>query len=91
MNFPLLDNLVEQFALFPGIGKKSAMRMALFMLEQDEAYAKQLAAAIIDFKSETRTCPVCGCLSDKDVCPICTDSKRDVSSICVVENIKDLF
>ncbi len=86
-----LQVLAEQFARLKGVGRKSAMRMAFSVLELNEEQARAFAAAIIDAKTSIHKCPVCGNLTDKDVCYVCSDLSRDTSVICVVEDVKALM
>ena len=83
-----LQVLAEQFARLKGVGRKSAMRMAFSVLELDEESARAFADAIMDAKLSIHKCPVCGNLTDKDVCYVCSDLARDTSVICVVEDVK---
>lgn len=85
-----LQKLIEQFARLPGIGKKTAMRLAFFVLSRSEEEAKDFANAIIDAKKSVHYCRVCQNITDKDVCDICSDARRDNSVICVVENERDI-
>ena len=86
-----LQVLAEQFARLKGVGRKSAMRMAFSVLELDEESARAFADAIIDAKTSINKCSVCGNLTDKDVCYVCSDLSRDTSVICVVEDVKALM
>ena len=86
-----LQVLAEQFARLKGVGRKSAMRMAFSVLELNEEQARAFADAIIDAKTSIHKCPVCGNLTDKDVCYVCSDLSRDTSVICVVEDVKALM
>ena len=87
-----LENLVEQFAKLPGVGRKSAQRLAFYILDQPEQAAKDFAAALLDAKSSIRCCPVCQNLTDGDgPCPLCTSSKRDHAIVCVVADAKDVL
>lgn len=86
-----LQVLAEQFARLQGVGRKSAMRMAFSVLELDDEAAKSFADAIIDAKTKIHKCPVCGNLTDKDVCYVCSDLSRDTGVICVVEDVKALM
>ena len=89
---PALENLVEQFARLPGIGRKSAQRLAFFVLALPEEDAAQFAQAILEAKSAIHCCPVCQNFSQGDgLCPICQDPKRDESVICVVADPKDVM
>lgn len=87
----LLDNAVNALAQLPGIGKKTALRLALHMLRRDEAEAVAIGQAIIDLRRGIRYCRVCHNISDEDVCQICADEARDRSKVCVVESIKDVI
>jgi len=86
-----LERLTEQFARLPGIGTKTAQRLAFYVrsLPQDEAQA--FADAITDAKQTVRACPVCQNLTDRELCPICSDPERDHSVICVVAEPKDVI
>ena len=86
-----LQILAEQFARLRGVGRKSAMRMAFSVLELDDDSAKGFADAILDAKFKIHKCPVCGNLTDKDVCYVCSDFSRDTGIICVVEDVKALM
>ena len=86
-----LQILAEQFARLRGVGRKSAMRMAFSVLELDDEAAEAFANAIVDAKQKIHKCPVCGNLTEKDVCYICSDLSRDTSVICVVEDVKALM
>ena len=86
-----VDKLIEKFRRLPGVGHKSAIRMAFAVLEMDEEEAKDFALAISDAKDKVTFCSVCNNISDSDVCPICASETRDRSVICVVENVKDVI
>ena len=83
-----LQRLAEQFARLGGVGKKSAMRMAFSVLAMTEDGAREFAQAIIEAKEKIHLCPVCQNITDKELCPICEDSARDKSTICVVSDAK---
>ncbi len=83
-----LERLVEQFRKLPGIGKKTAIRLAFSVLEFTEEEADAFADAVKDAKRSVKNCSVCQNISDAEVCPICSDSARDNSVICVVEDAK---
>lgn len=83
-----LQNLAEQFGRLQGVGRKSAMRMAFSVIEMDDADAAAFASAIIEAKEKIHECPVCGNLTDEEICYICDDDTRDRSVICVVEDVK---
>ena len=78
-------------AKLPGIGRKTALRLVLHLLRQEEDDVTQLAEAISKMRKEVKRCKVCHNISDSDVCPICSNSRRDSSMICVVENIQDVM
>lgn len=89
---PALEKLVEQFARLPGIGRKSAQRLAFFVLSLPEGEAAEFAQAIVEAKSAIHCCPVCQNFSQGDgLCPICQDPKRDDSVLCVVADPKDVM
>ena len=83
-----LQRLAEQFARLPGIGKKSAMRLAFSILELSDEEAENFANTIIEAKEKVHLCPVCQSLTDKDVCSVCNDISRDRSTIMVLEYSK---
>lgn len=85
-----LEKLVEQFARLPGIGSKSAQRLAFFVLSLPEEEAKSFADAIVDAKRTVTCCPVCRNLTDGGLCPICSSPKRDEHIICVVADPRDV-
>ena len=86
-----LQELADQFARLPGIGGKTAQRLAFHVLELPMADAKAFADAIVDAKNTVHTCPVCQNLTDQDICPICADQMRDQGLICVVAEPKDVI
>ena len=86
-----LEKLVEQFEALPGIGHKTAQRLAFFVISQTEEKAADFANAILDAKRSIHTCKTCCNLTEDDLCPICSDSKRDSSTVCVVTDPKDLI
>ena len=91
-NFPAaLERLTEQFARLPGIGSKSAQRLAFHVLSLPDEQAEEFAAAITDAKKTVKICPVCQNLTDQELCPICADSERNHSVICVVAEPKDVI
>ena len=85
-----LEKLVEQFARLPGIGGKSAQRLAFHVLSLSEEDAKEFADAILDAKRTVTCCPICRNLTDGSVCSICASNKRDASVICVVADPRDV-
>ncbi len=90
-NIPPLARLAEQFERMPAVGRKSAQRMAFYVLGLSEEQAQEFADAIVEVKRSIRCCSVCQNLSATDVCPICDDEKRDHSVICVVEDAQDVM
>ena len=86
-----LERLTEQFARLPGIGSKTAQRLAFSILSMPDEEAEAFAAAITDAKRTVRTCPVCQNLTDRDLCSICDDEQRDHGVICVVAEPKDVI
>ncbi|MCQ2973504.1 MAG: recombination mediator RecR [Bacteroidales bacterium] len=87
----LLSNAVDQFAKLPGVGRKTALRLVLDLLKRDENTVNAFANSIIELKKNICTCQICGNLSDDKICSICSDNKRDQSTICIVENIRDII
>lgn len=92
-NYPskMIEQAVEEISKLPGIGKKSALRLALHLLKRPEAQSLQLAHAVVQLRTETKYCPQCHMISDGDLCGICTSHKRDESIICVVEDLRDVL
>jgi recombination protein RecR len=86
-----LNKLIEEFGRLPGIGPKTAERLAFYVLKADPPEAMKLADAIRDVKTRIRRCRVCWNLSEEDICQICADPQRDQSLICVVEQPKDVI
>lgn len=91
MNNTLLDNAIDQFARLPGIGRKTALRLVLHMLRQEEEDVTAFADALTILKREVKYCKKCHNISESELCPICADKSRDGSVICVVENIQDVL
>jgi recombination protein RecR len=87
----LLENAVNEFSKLPGIGRKTALRMALFMLRKSEAEAEKFGNAIISLRKDIQYCRECHNISDTDICQICAHPGRDQSTVCVVENIRDVM
>ena len=86
-----LQNLADQFARLPGIGGKTAQRLAFYVLSLPLEDAEEFAAAIVQAKNEVHTCPRCQNLTDRELCPICDDDTRDGSVICVVAEPRDVI
>ena len=87
----LLEKAVNEFAKLPGIGRKTAMRLVLYLLRQDTAMVESFGNALITLKHEVKYCKVCHNISDTEVCRLCGNPQRDASTICVVENIQDVM
>ncbi|HOM62251.1 MAG TPA: recombination mediator RecR [Dysgonamonadaceae bacterium] len=87
----LLENAVNEFSKLPGIGRKTALRLALHLLRQDKESVENFAIAITTLKNDVRYCSCCHNISDTEICPICADQSRDASTICVVENVKEVM
>lgn len=85
------QNLVENLTILPGVGEKTAERYVYALYEKEDADVETLAKALIDFKKNIKTCEICGCLSDEIRCEVCMDDTRDKSTICVVEDSKNVF
>ena len=86
-----LERLVGNLARLPGLGRKSASRIAYFLLRTDETYVRTLAEDLARLRSTIHNCSVCGTYTDVDPCSICSDPQRDRSSICVVEEARDVL
>ena len=82
---------MTEFAKLPGIGRKTALRLVLWLLRQEDEEVEQFAEAVSRLKQEVKYCKTCHNISDTDQCPICADPKRDNSLVCVVENIQDVM
>jgi recombination protein RecR len=87
----LLDNAVSQFSRLPGIGRKTALRLVLHMLRQEDDDVKAFTEALTILKRDVKYCRVCYNISETEVCPICSDKRRDTTVVCVVENIQDVM
>jgi len=86
-----VEKAVEQISKLPGIGKKSALRLALHLLKQDEPFTHQLVDALTKLKADTKFCRVCHNLSDSDECNFCSSDNRDRHILCVVEDFRDVM
>lgn len=86
-----LERLIETLARMPGLGRKSASRLAYYLLKADDSFVRGLARDLVDLKEKVRSCPVCGNWTEEVPCRICTDPQRDRSTLCVVEEAKDLL
>ena len=87
----LLEKAVGEFSKLPGIGRKTALRLVLNMLRRSEEEVEEFAGAVSRLRKDVKYCRVCHNISDTEVCPICSDPHRDASTICVVENIRDVM
>ncbi|MBI5970928.1 MAG: recombination protein RecR [Deltaproteobacteria bacterium] len=86
-----IDRLIKAFTRLPGIGEKSATRLALFVLNSGRDYATELASSVITVKDKVSLCPVCMTFSDSNPCAICSDAGRDQAVVCVVSDYKDMM
>lgn len=87
----LLEKAVSEFSKLPGIGRKTALRLVLHLLRQPADEVDAFANAMTTVRHQVKSCKVCHNISDTDICPICQDTRRDASTICVVENIQDVL
>ncbi len=87
----LLSDAVGHFSRLPGIGRKTALRLVLDLLKRDQKTVNALAESLMELKANIKSCKICGNLSDDDTCSICSDARRDLGTICVVENIRDVI
>lgn len=87
----LLETAVNELSRLPGIGRKTALRLALHILRQNEKYGIELGEAIINLRNGIRYCTTCHNISETDTCPICSNPSRDASTVCVVESVKDVM
>ena len=87
----LLERAVGEFAKLPGIGRKTALRLVLHLLRQDEDSVNGFAEAVALMRRDIKHCCMCHNISDTDICPICADASRDASTLCVVENVQDVI
>lgn len=86
-----IDRLIKAFSRLPGIGEKSATRLALYVLNSGRDYASELAASVMAVKEKVSLCPVCMTFSDSNPCAICSDAARDPAVVCVVSDYKDMM
>ena len=87
----IFTDLVNHLTLFPGVGEKTAERYVYSLCDKEPEEVENLANALIDFKKNIRYCEICGCLTDTDECDICSNTNRDRSTICIVEDSKNVF
>ncbi|HOC06580.1 MAG TPA: recombination mediator RecR [Bacillota bacterium] len=86
-----LSRLIAQFQKLPGVGSKTAQRLAFYILKMPEAEVRSFASTLVEARSKLITCSCCGNMTDSDPCPICLDPKRDDKYICVVQESKDIL
>lgn len=86
-----LDRLIQEFDKLPGIARKNAQRLAFHIINMDEKQVENFASAIIEAKKKIKICTVCQNITDSEVCSICSDKTRDNTTVCVVEDAKDVF
>lgn len=91
LSLKLLDNAVEELNRLPGIGRKTALRLALFLLSQSEDMVEKFGTTLIEFRKDIRYCDCCHNISDTPRCPICASPKRERSMICVVSDVRDVM
>ena len=87
----LLQQAVDAFSSLPGVGRRTALRLALYMLRQDKDSVERFTNSISTFRTEVKRCKHCHNISDTEVCDICSDPRRDHSVICVVQNVQDVI
>ena len=87
----LLEDAVQAIGSLPGVGKRSALRLALHLLRQPAENVHHFADSVVRLRDEAKYCKVCRMISDDDLCSICSDSRRDHNTICVVENVRDVM
>lgn len=86
-----LEKAVEEIGSLPGIGRKSALRLALHLLKKEKGQVQSLSNSLLELKEKVKYCKSCGNLSDKETCEICTNPRRDASLVCVIEDIRDVM
>ena len=87
----LLEEAVDQLASLPGVGRRTALRLALHLLGEPRENVEQFAGSLVRLRNDIRRCPTCGMISDDGVCPVCSDRRRDTSVVCVVESLRDVL
>ena len=87
----LFGKAVSELANLPGVGQKTALRLALFLLKRDKDKVEQFVKAVSEMRQNIKYCKVCHNISDTDICPICVNHKRDATTVCVVENVQDVM
>ena len=87
----LLNKAVEQFSILPGVGKRTALRLVLHLLKLEKNEVADFSMALLDLKNNVSHCKKCYNISDEDICGICNNPKRDIQTVCVVEDIRDVI
>ena len=87
----LLENAVDELSALPGVGRKTALRLSLYLLRREPEYAERLGTALQALRRDVKYCRTCPNICDTDLCDICADTSRDRSTVCVVENVKDVM
>ena len=87
----LLEEAVDQLASLPGVGRRTALRLALHLLDEPRENVEQFAGSLVRLRNDIRRCPVCGMISDDGICPVCSDTRRDATTVCVVESLRDVL
>ena len=87
----LLEKAVGEFSRLPGIGRKTALRLVLFLLRQEKGDVERFAQTMAEMRRDIKFCSVCHNVSDTDICPICSNERRDKATVCVVENVQDVM
>ncbi|ETK01268.1 recombinase RecR [Tannerella sp. oral taxon BU063 isolate Cell 6/7/9] len=87
----LLENAVDELSALPGVGRKTALRLSLYLLRREPEYAERLGTALQALRRDVKYCRTCHNICDTDLCDICADTSRDHSTVCVVENVKDVM
>ena len=87
----LLENAVDELSALPGVGRKTALRLSLYLLRREPEYAERLSTALQALRRDVKYCRTCHNICDTDLCDICADTSRDRSTVCVVENVKDVM
>ena len=87
----LLEEAVDQLASLPGVGRRTALRLALHLLDEPRENVEQFAGSLVRLRNDIRRCPICGMISDDGICPVCSDTRRDATTVCVVESLRDVL
>lgn len=87
----MLEKAVEEFSKLPGIGRKTALRLVLHLIKLDEGVVDNFAKSVVDLRHGVKHCRICHNICDNDICGICSDSMRDGTTVCVVENFQDVL